>query len=271
MTAGANACLFGAQVLTERPKGLPVADRRPRAAGRAMKLQRSLGTLALVFVLFFCTSGGPFTIETLVVAVGPGLALRGARRGADPLVAAGDADHRRAGEHAARGGGLLQVGAARLRALLGLPERVARRGCTRSWTWRSTRCCSTSTSRTSCRGSTRRRRGRRVGRSRCAVIWTATAVNLRGARPVGRVSVARGDVHHPGVRRAHARRAAAHDARARGSPSRRAGRGRSAPSAWASRSRSGTTAAGTTRARCRGRSGMRRGPIRARWRSGCRW
>lgn len=40
-----------------------------------MKLQRSLGTLALVFILFFCTSGGPFTIETLVVAVGPGLAL----------------------------------------------------------------------------------------------------------------------------------------------------------------------------------------------------
>lgn len=40
-----------------------------------MKLQRSLGTVALVFVLFFCTSGGPFTTETLVVAVGPGLAL----------------------------------------------------------------------------------------------------------------------------------------------------------------------------------------------------
>ncbi len=40
-----------------------------------MKLQRSLGTLALVFVLFFCTSGGAFTTETLVVTVGPGLAL----------------------------------------------------------------------------------------------------------------------------------------------------------------------------------------------------
>ena len=40
-----------------------------------MKLKRQLGTLALVFILFFCTSGGPFTIETLVVTVGPGLAL----------------------------------------------------------------------------------------------------------------------------------------------------------------------------------------------------
>ena len=40
-----------------------------------MKLQRTLGTLGLVFVLFFCTSGGAFTTETLVVAVGPGLAL----------------------------------------------------------------------------------------------------------------------------------------------------------------------------------------------------
>lgn len=40
-----------------------------------MKLQRSLGTLALVFVLFFCTSGGAYTTETLVAAVGPGLAL----------------------------------------------------------------------------------------------------------------------------------------------------------------------------------------------------
>jgi amino acid transporter len=41
----------------------------------AMKLPRTLGTLALVFVLFFCTSGGAFTTETLVASVGPGLAL----------------------------------------------------------------------------------------------------------------------------------------------------------------------------------------------------
>jgi amino acid transporter len=40
-----------------------------------MKLQRQLGTLALVFVLFFCTSGGAFSTETLVASVGPGLAL----------------------------------------------------------------------------------------------------------------------------------------------------------------------------------------------------
>src|SRR6059058_4722300 len=40
-----------------------------------MKVQRSLGTLALVFVMYFNTSGGPFTTETLVREVGPGLAL----------------------------------------------------------------------------------------------------------------------------------------------------------------------------------------------------
>jgi len=40
-----------------------------------MKAQRALGTWALVFVMYFNTSGGPFTTETLVQQVGPGLAL----------------------------------------------------------------------------------------------------------------------------------------------------------------------------------------------------
>src|SRR5437016_12822197 len=40
-----------------------------------MKLPRSLGTLSLVFILYFTTSGGPFTTETMVRSVGPGLAL----------------------------------------------------------------------------------------------------------------------------------------------------------------------------------------------------
>jgi amino acid transporter len=35
----------------------------------------ALGTFALVFVLFFCTSGGPYTTETLIHDVGPGLGL----------------------------------------------------------------------------------------------------------------------------------------------------------------------------------------------------
>jgi len=39
------------------------------------KLERQLTTLALVFVMFFTTSGGAYTIEGLVAAVGPGLAL----------------------------------------------------------------------------------------------------------------------------------------------------------------------------------------------------
>src|SRR5258707_7676553 len=39
------------------------------------KLPRTLGTLGLVFVLFFSTSGGPYTTETLIHSVGPGLGL----------------------------------------------------------------------------------------------------------------------------------------------------------------------------------------------------
>lgn len=40
-----------------------------------MKLSRSVTTLSLVFILYFCSSGGAFTMETLVHSVGPGLAL----------------------------------------------------------------------------------------------------------------------------------------------------------------------------------------------------
>src|SRR3954463_12811324 len=39
------------------------------------KLLRAIGTLGLVFVLFFSTSGGPYTTETLIHSVGPGLGL----------------------------------------------------------------------------------------------------------------------------------------------------------------------------------------------------
>lgn len=38
-------------------------------------LPRAIGTLGLVFVLYFSTSGGPYTTETLVHSVGPGLGL----------------------------------------------------------------------------------------------------------------------------------------------------------------------------------------------------
>ncbi|MEO7457605.1 MAG: APC family permease [Gemmatimonadaceae bacterium] len=40
-----------------------------------MTLKRSVSTLSLVFILYFCTSGGAFTTETLVESVGPGFAL----------------------------------------------------------------------------------------------------------------------------------------------------------------------------------------------------
>src|SRR5438128_8841138 len=39
------------------------------------KLPRGIGTVGLVFILFFCTSGGPYTTETLIHQVGPGLGL----------------------------------------------------------------------------------------------------------------------------------------------------------------------------------------------------
>src|SRR5439155_1724308 len=39
------------------------------------KLRRGIGTVGLVFVLFFSTSGGPYTTETLIHSVGPGLGL----------------------------------------------------------------------------------------------------------------------------------------------------------------------------------------------------
>ena len=40
-----------------------------------MPLVRSITTLSLVFILYFCTSGGAFTTEALVASVGPGMAL----------------------------------------------------------------------------------------------------------------------------------------------------------------------------------------------------
>lgn len=52
-------------------------DRGLDAIGTAAKphLARGVTTLSLVFILFFCTSGGPYTTETLVHSVGPGLGL----------------------------------------------------------------------------------------------------------------------------------------------------------------------------------------------------
>ncbi|MGI9091621.1 MAG: APC family permease [Gemmatimonadaceae bacterium] len=40
-----------------------------------VSLRRTLTTLPLVFVLFFCVSGGAYSTETLVASVGPGIAL----------------------------------------------------------------------------------------------------------------------------------------------------------------------------------------------------
>src|SRR5579884_886619 len=40
-----------------------------------VQLRREIGICSLFFILFFCTSGGPFTTETLIHSVGPGLGL----------------------------------------------------------------------------------------------------------------------------------------------------------------------------------------------------
>jgi amino acid transporter len=48
---------------------------RVRGSFAAMTLVRSITTLSLVFILYFSTSGGAFTTETLVASVGPGMAL----------------------------------------------------------------------------------------------------------------------------------------------------------------------------------------------------
>jgi amino acid transporter len=49
----------------------------PRGRGTfgGMTLVRAITTLSLVFILYFSTSGGAYTTETLVQSVGPGLAL----------------------------------------------------------------------------------------------------------------------------------------------------------------------------------------------------
>ncbi len=41
----------------------------------SQKLPRGVSTVALVFILYFCTSGGPYSTETLIHSVGPGLGL----------------------------------------------------------------------------------------------------------------------------------------------------------------------------------------------------
>jgi amino acid transporter len=46
-----------------------------RSTTALKNLPRGVGTVSLVFILFFCTSGGPYTTETLIHSVGPGLGL----------------------------------------------------------------------------------------------------------------------------------------------------------------------------------------------------
>lgn len=58
----------GGETLTTRDSPASPPASRP-------DLRRTLTTLPLVFIMYFNTSGGPFTTEGLVASVGPGLAL----------------------------------------------------------------------------------------------------------------------------------------------------------------------------------------------------
>src|SRR5688572_13683246 len=58
-----------------RPELYALPRPRVRHSFARMMLVRSITTLSLVFILYFSTSGGAFTTETLVTSVGPGMAL----------------------------------------------------------------------------------------------------------------------------------------------------------------------------------------------------
>ena len=70
--------------MTDVPSMTPDAGRAMARTGEdgaesghrgGITLRRSLGTFGLVFVMFFTTSGGPYATEGLVASVGPGMAL----------------------------------------------------------------------------------------------------------------------------------------------------------------------------------------------------
>src|SRR5215469_5783676 len=105
------------------------------------KLARAIGTLGLVFVLYFSTSGGPYTTETLIHSVGPGLGLL--ILALVPLVWSVP-EALIMGELASmlpEEGGII-VGSIVRSGASGLFKTAGSHGCIRWWTWRSTRCCS---------------------------------------------------------------------------------------------------------------------------------
>ena len=63
--------------MTDAGRAMPRAGEQGGSGGRRgeLSLRRSLGTFGLVFMMFFTTSGGPYATEGLVASVGPGMAL----------------------------------------------------------------------------------------------------------------------------------------------------------------------------------------------------
>jgi len=74
-----DKCSSGAYFLcvteTTGPRAAVATEAEGRTRANGLAARSALGTFALVFVLFFCTSGGPYTTETLIHKVGPGLGL----------------------------------------------------------------------------------------------------------------------------------------------------------------------------------------------------
>src|SRR5207249_11435307 len=121
------------------------AEHWPITFSRMQQLPRAIGTLSLIFILFFCTSGGPYTTETLIHSVGPGLGLLillvvPVVWSVPEVLIVGEL----ASMLPEEGGYYRWVDRAFGRfKMAGLP------GCTRSWIWRSIPCCSINTCATS--------------------------------------------------------------------------------------------------------------------------
>jgi hypothetical protein len=112
------------------------------------RLARGVGTLARVFILFFCTSGGLYTTEALIHSVGPGLGLL--ILVLLPLIwslpealIVGELASMLPKEGVTIGGSIARLAASGLFKMAGSPR------CTRSWIWQFIQSSSISISVTS--------------------------------------------------------------------------------------------------------------------------
>ena len=180
-----------------------------RGTFRDMTLVRAITTLSLVFILYFCTSGGAFTTETLVQR-GAGAGAADARPRAARLLAARGAASSASWRACSPKRAATTAGCSARSARSGRSRTAGSRGCTRWWTWRSipklfVTYLAYFVPALPPIGDLGRRARRHLGRD-------GAESRRRGARrtQLGR----RGTVHHRRISRAVDRRARACDARA---------------------------------------------------------